>query len=198
MFSSPEFNALAGKLRGIATSIQMDRGLISGKIVNAMRDDFAVRSTGKIVIVDNRRLDAVRHAVAIEIPEHFLLFRVDADDGTSRFEVLLFELGDFFELGVAVGMLSHRSFFLRLATSISVFPQQARHDVFPGRSSQRFQSSRDLPAREVRPFDVCPHRVAGGMVAEHFQEILDQLRTRFGQRFASAPFFRWRCVSHSF
>ena len=100
----------------------MDRCLISGKIVNAMRDDFAVRSTGEIVIVDNRRLDAVRHTVTVKIPEQFLLFRVNADDGTSRFEVLLFELGDLFELGIAVGMLSHGAILLRLATTISVFP----------------------------------------------------------------------------
>ena len=33
-----------GKLRRVATSVQMDRRLISGKIVNAMRDDFAIRS----------------------------------------------------------------------------------------------------------------------------------------------------------
>ena len=172
----------------------MDRCLISGKIVNAMRDDFAVRSAGEIVIVDNRRLDAVRHTVTVKIPEQFLLFRVNADDGTSRFEVLLFELGDLFELGIAVGMLSHGAILLRLATTISVFPQQVRYDVFSGGSSQRFQSSRDLPAREVRPFDVCPHRIAGGVVAEHLPKVLDQLRTRFAQRFASAPFFRWRCV----
>ena len=122
MFSSPEFNALAGKLRRVATAVQMDRCLISGKIVNAMRDDFAVRSAGEIVIVDNRRLDAVRHTVTVKIPEQFLLFRVNADDGTSRFEVLLFELGDLFELGIAVGMLSHGAILLRLATTISVFP----------------------------------------------------------------------------
>ena len=106
-----------------------------------MRDDFAVRSTGEIVIVDNCRRDAVGHAVSMKIPQQFLLFRVDADDGTSRFEVLLFELGDLFELCIAVSMLPHGSFLLRLATTISVFPQQTRHDVFSGGSSQRFQSS---------------------------------------------------------
>ena len=51
---------------------------------------------------------------------------------TSCFEIFLFEFSDLFELGIAVGMLSHRSVLLRLATTISVFPQQARHDVFPG------------------------------------------------------------------
>ncbi len=141
LFALPEFNAFTGKLRRVVAAVQMQRRLISGKVVNAMRDDFAVRSAGEIVIVNNRRLDAVGHAVAVEISEQFLLFRVDADDGTSRFEVLLFELGDLFELCIAVGMLSHGPILLRLATTISVFPQQARHDVFSGGGSERFQSS---------------------------------------------------------
>ena len=78
MFSSllapPEFNAFAGKLRRVAAAVQVQRCLISGKIVNAMRDDFAVGSAGEIVIVDNRRLDAVRHTVTVKIPEQFLFF----------------------------------------------------------------------------------------------------------------------------
>jgi len=193
----PQFNAFAGKLRRVATSVQMDRRLISGKIVNAMRDDFAIRSAGEIMIVHNRRLDAVRHTVAVEIPEHFLLFCVDADHGKSRFKVLLFEFSDLFELCVAVGVLSHRALLLRLATTVSLFPQQTRHDVFTGRRPQCFQSSRNLPAREIRPLDVRTHRIAGGVVAQNLQKVLHQPRTRFGQRFASPPFFRWRCVSSS-
>ena len=151
-------------------------------------------SAGEIVIVDNRRLDAVRHAVTVKFPSNSFFFVSMLMTGRPASRVLLFELGDLFELGIAVGMLSHGSILLRLATTISVFPQQVRHDVFSGGSSQRFQSSRNLSAREVRPFDVCPHRIAGGVVAEHLPKVLDQLRTRFAQRFASAPFFRWRCV----
>ena len=123
LFAPPEFDAFAGKLRRVAAAVQMQRCLISGKIVNAMRDDFAAGSTGEIVIVDNRRLDAVGHAVTVKIPEQFLLFRVDADDGTSCFERVLFEFSDLFELWIAVGMLSHGSILLWLATTISVFPQ---------------------------------------------------------------------------
>ena len=155
-----------------------------------MRDDFSTRSAGEIVIVHNRWLDAVRYAVAIKTPEQFLLFRVDADHGASRIEVLLLELGDLFELRIAVGVLSHRTLFLRFATTVSLFPQQTRHDVFTDRSSQCFQSSRNLPASEVRPLDVRAHRIPGGVVAQNLQKVFDQLRTRFGQRFASAPFFR--------
>ena len=71
-----------------------------------MGNDFAVALTGEIVIVDDRRFDRVGDAIAMEIAEHFLLFRVDADHGAAGVESLLLQFSDVFKLSVAVGVLS--------------------------------------------------------------------------------------------
>jgi len=60
----------------------------------------------------------------MKIPQHFLLFRDDADHWMPAAEILFFQFGDLLKLCVAIGMLSHRSFFPRLAASKPVFPQQ--------------------------------------------------------------------------
>ena len=102
----------------------MYRRLVLGDVIDTVRNDLSSAGTGEIVIVDDSRFDRVGHPVAMEIPQHFLLFRVDADHRMPGAEILFFQCGDPFKLGVAIGMLSHRSFFLRLAASIPVFPQQ--------------------------------------------------------------------------
>ena len=92
---------------------------------------------------------------------------------------------------------AHRLLLQRLSPAVSVFAEQLGHDVSTGRSPQRRDPLGDLPPRQVRPFHVGPHRIAGGVVLKHLEEVLLEGRVDLDQPFAPTPFFRTRPVSSS-
>ena len=130
-------------------------------------------------------------AVAVEIAEQFLLLRVHADDGQAGLQILLLETGDVLELGVAVGIAgAHRLLLLSFPPAVSVLAEQRGHDIPTDRRPHRGESLGDLPPRQVRPLDVGSHRIAGGVVVKHLQEVLLEGRAEVDQPFAATPFFR--------
>src|SRR5207249_9538976 len=55
--------------------------LIPHRIVNAIRDGHAFGVAAEVVIHDQLRLPLPASPGALEISNHFLFFRIDADDG---------------------------------------------------------------------------------------------------------------------
>ena len=62
-------------------------------------------------------------AGTVKIPQQFLLFRVDRNHGIAGRLVLAPQARDVFELGVAVGMVTHRLFLPRRALAQFEFSQ---------------------------------------------------------------------------
>src|SRR5512135_222565 len=84
-----------------------------------------------------------------------------------------------------------------LPPAIPMLAEQLRDDVATD-GCPRFGDPRgDLPPRQVGPSHVGPHRVAGGVVLEHLEEVGLDRRVGRDQRLASAPFLRVRPVSSS-
>jgi len=181
LFAVPQCDALAGELASVAAGVRVQRRFVLGEIVDAVRDHFAFAAAGKVVVVDNRRLDRIRHAVAIKTAEHLFLFRTDTDHRLAGVAVLLLEPRDVFKRRVAVGVLSHPAFLLRLAATIAVLVKPPRDQVFAGRRAKLLQLAGDLPAREIRPLDAFTHWMARRGVTQHGEKVLDQLRARLSR-----------------
>ena len=61
----------------------MNPALITGKIVDTMRNDDATGQTGEIMIKRFERLLAVYLAITVERAQEFLLLGIDAQDGVA-------------------------------------------------------------------------------------------------------------------
>jgi hypothetical protein len=69
--------------------VEVNRGVVAGKVVNAVRNHFAFARADEIVIERLDSLLCVRLARTMKIAQLFFLFRVDADDGIAGGLVLL-------------------------------------------------------------------------------------------------------------
>jgi len=95
-----------------------------------VRDHRTDPRAGEIVVVGLDRLLSVDHAVAVEVAQQLLLFRVDADDRPAGLEVLLLQACDVLELGITVRVpRAHRLLLLRLPPAVVVLAEQLGDDV---------------------------------------------------------------------
>ena len=127
---------------GVVGGVQVDRGVLASQVVDAVRDQLAVARAAEVVVEGLDGLLGIGLAGAVEIPQQFLLFRVDADHGVARGLVLLPQPRDVLELGVAVGMVSHRFLLARRATPQLELPQQPSNRPPAGGRAQRRQPPR--------------------------------------------------------
>ena len=131
------------------------------------------------MVVNNGGLNGVCYAVTVEIPQQFLLFRIHTQYRIACFEVLLFQMSNVLELGVAISMLFHCALLLRFPTTKTKLMKQSRYDIsacwcggflqFPGNGS----------ARQVCPFQSLAHKVASRMVIQDRKKVVNQLRKHY-------------------
>ena len=142
-----------------------------------MREHGPAGGTGEVVVEHLDDLLGVQLAIAVEVAQQFLLFRVHAHDRLARLQVLLLESGDVLKLSVAIRMSRpHRLDLLRLAFHVPVPLEQLLDHTLPGGRPAFRQPLGNLTPRQVGPLDACPHRVAGGVVPQHVQKVLLQPR----------------------
>lgn len=170
----------------------MQGSFIFCNVVDAMGNHLAVAETGEVMVVDDRWLDAVGDTFAIEIPQHFLLFCVHANDRLACIEILLLHFSNVFKLGIAIGMLADRLLFLSLAATIAFVLKQSLDNVFAHGCSHVAHLFCNLTPREIRPFDVRTHRVARSVILQDRAEVFDDFRRCSFRLLAAAVFFRWR------
>ncbi len=76
--------AVAGECGGVTAEPHMYPALITGEIVDAMRNDHPSGQTGEIMIKGFERLLAVDFAVAVERSQVFLLLGIDAQGRVTQ------------------------------------------------------------------------------------------------------------------
>ena len=198
MVLPPRREAVAGQLAGVVAGVQVDEAPVEPHVVDPVRDHRARSHAAEVVVVDLDRPLRLDRPVAVEVADQLLLLRVDADHRQAGRQVLPLEPGDVLELGVAVRMARpHRPLLQRLPPAVSVLAEQLRDDVAADRRPQLGDPPGDLPPRQVGPSHLEPHRVAGGVVLEHLEEVGLDRRVGRDQPLASAPLFRERPVSSS-
>ena len=135
MLLPPRRNAVAAQFPGVVAGVQVDVGVLTAQVVDAVGDQLALAVTHKIMVEGLDRLLGIADAGTMKIAEQFLLFCVDTDDWIARLLVLAAQARDVLELSIAVGMMSHRLLFPCRASSQFELPQQAADDASAGRGS---------------------------------------------------------------
>src|SRR5712691_1113848 len=118
----------------------MNPALITGEIVDAMRNDNASGQTGEIMIKGLERLLAVYLAIAIERAQKFLLLGIHAQDRVASLKKLLDEMGQMAELGVAMRRVTPGQHFGHLAPGKTEPIENPSHDAGGGKDGLFLQA----------------------------------------------------------
>jgi hypothetical protein len=165
MLLPPRRYAVAGQFAGVVAGIQVDKALVLSHIVETVGDYHTSSRAAKVVVVGLNGLLSVNLAVSVEIAQQFPLLRVHADDRQAGAEILLLEMSNVLELGVAMGMVrTHCLLLQRLSPPVSVFAEQLGSKMSSDRSFQPSDPACYLPSRQANQFHLSLHRIAGGMV----------------------------------
>ena len=84
MLLPPQGDAVAAEFAGVVGGVEVDGRLLAGHVVDAVRDQLALPGAGEVVVERLHRLLGVGLAAAVEVPQQFLLLRVDADHRVAR------------------------------------------------------------------------------------------------------------------
>ena len=104
-FRNPGVQAVHCKLWGVGGEANDDRAAIPNGFVEPVGRSDGGCMTPEIVLVDVFRLSTPGASWVSEVADEFLLFRVQAQDGIAGILKSFLEVGDQFELSVAVRML---------------------------------------------------------------------------------------------
>ena len=160
--------------------------IIALQIVQPVRDHHTRGGAGEVMIEGREDLLGVEVALPVEVAHQFLLLGVDAQDRVIGLQVLLPEPGDVLELLVTVGMLAHGLGLLGLALDVAILSEQLLDHGHAYRCAGVLEPLGDLREGQIGRSDVVTHRVARGVVPQHAQEVLLQLRS-IEAPLASAP-----------
>ncbi|MBM3982447.1 MAG: hypothetical protein FJ304_19695 [Planctomycetes bacterium] len=193
----PPSDAVAAQLPRVVRRVQVDRRPIGGHVEHAVRDHLVRPDLREIVVERLDRLCREGRARPVEVAQQFLLLGIDADHRIARRLILSPVFRDGLELGVAVGVMSHRLLLAGGASADLELAEQTTNRPPTGRGAHPRQPSGQLPERQVGPQNAFPHRVAGGELAEQFTQVVFEEEERVGQGSASTPFFRTRSAAGS-
>lgn len=108
-----------------------------------------------------------------------------------------FELGDVFELGIAILVLPHAQILEGLAVADIVQIEELLDDFGTGGRSLLVEAARDFFLGEIGPKGIWLHGIAGRVFVEDLLEVGIDLGLRINQAMASTPFFRHRSAGTS-
>ena len=100
-------DVVADKSGCVVTDSQCHIADIPCDIVDAMRDNLAIRERGEVVVKRLERSVGQRLSFTLEVPKHLLLLGINADDEKSYTRSLLANGGDLLELLVPVFHILH-------------------------------------------------------------------------------------------
>src|SRR5215216_6861010 len=160
--------------------------LITGQIVDTMRNDHATRQAGKIMIKRFERLLAVYRAITVERAQEFLLLGIDAQDRVAGLEKLLHEMGQMAKLRVAMRRVAAGQDLGHLATGQTKRIEQASHDAGSNTDALCLQPVGNLLGGQIRPHHGLAPGITGGAVFDGVVHLLDQVRVFDFGLFASA------------
>src|SRR5216683_3309109 len=110
----------------------MNPALITGQIVDTMRNDHAPGQAGKIMIKRFERLLAVYLAITVERAQEFLLLGIDAQDRVASLEKLLNEMRQMAELLAAMRRVAAGQHLEHLASGQTEPIENTPHDAGSG------------------------------------------------------------------
>ena len=85
---------VASKLAGVVRQTDVDMPTVANRIVDAMRNDHAVRPTRKVMIERLERFAAADPSGSVELAQAFFCLGVDGEIGISGGLVFVDQLGD--------------------------------------------------------------------------------------------------------
>src|SRR5712692_2916345 len=106
--------------------------LITGEIVDAMRNDHTSGQAGDIMIKGFERLLTVDFAIAVERAQAFLLLGIDAQDRVASLEKLLDEMRQMAELLAAMRRVAAGQHLEHLASNETAPIEHTPHDAGSG------------------------------------------------------------------
>src|SRR6266852_1843762 len=178
--------AIAGECGRVTAEAHMNPALITGQIVDTMRNDDATGQAGEIMIKRFERLLAVDLAITVERAQEFLLLGIDAQDGVARLEKLLDEMGQMTKLRVAMRRVAAGQDLGHLATGQTKRVENASHDAGSSTDALCLQPVGNLLGGQIRPHNVLVHGITSGAVLDGVVHLLDQVRLFDFGLFASA------------
>ena len=99
---------------------------------------------------------------------------------------------DVLELRIAVGMIAHRQRLVSLSLhKAELLEQRPEHTLARG-GAFLAESATHLLERQIRPANLRPHRITSGVLTQHVEQILFELRHFLDQPCRVTPFFRTR------
>ncbi len=125
-------------------------GVPAHKVVDAVRNQFALSRAGEVVVECFDGLRGEGLAGAVKVPQQFLLLRVDVEDRLVCVLELAPQPGNVLELSVAIRMVSHRFLLPCRAASDLELSQQTTDHAPTGRSSQVDQPALQFSQRQIR------------------------------------------------
>ncbi len=110
-FRDPSVQAVHGEFRSVGGSADHDRAAIPNRLIESIGRNQGRCLAPEIVLVDLLGLFLPGLSRILKVADEFLFLRIQAQNRTAGIFESLAEVGDQFELSVAVGMLGLRDAF---------------------------------------------------------------------------------------
>src|SRR5207245_5076364 len=143
--------AITGEGGRVTAEPEMHPALLSGKIVEPMRNDHAMGQAGKIVIKRLEGLLAVDLAIPIERSQVCFLFGIHAQDRVASCETLLDEMGQMAKLRIAMRGVTSGEHLQHLAPGKTESIEQTAHDAGAGTDGVFPETLANLLGDQIRP-----------------------------------------------
>lgn len=125
----PEFDRITRKFRSVRTGTDIDHRIIALNVIDAVRDQVALRQMRVIMIVDGLRLKTIYLPITVEITQLLFLLGVNADHRVARPFILGFQSSDLPELPVSFLELTRWLGLDHLALHVTVLFEQFSDDI---------------------------------------------------------------------
>jgi hypothetical protein len=122
--------------------VEVDVRVLVQHIIEAVGDQCLLAGGAKIVVKGVHRLGGAGRARTMQVPQEFLLLRVDRHHPIPCRLVRAPQTRHVLTLGVAVGMVAHGLCLPRRAATSMQLPQQPSDGATTCRGAHRYQSSR--------------------------------------------------------
>ena len=167
----------------------MDPALMTGKVVDTMRNDHAPGQAGNIMIKRFEGLLAVYLAIPIERSQVVFLLGINAQDRVARREKLLNEMGQMAKLRITMRRVAAGQHLGNLPPGKAKPIENASHDAGASTDSVGLQTVGNLLGGRIRPPNILTHGVACSPIFESVLDLLDHVRVFFFRLFPSASWF---------
>jgi hypothetical protein len=192
----PSADAFDGELRRIVRGPIENRSAVRCRIVYPIRNRHSHSRGAEVVVVHQERAFAPGNAAVVELPNEFLLLRINADDWIPCSGESLSSSGDVEHLFVPIRCGGRGD---RLAVGVQRVvhsAQQPTHRIRAHLNARRTKRFSDTAQRFPGPFQP-RHRISGSLVFHQLFDTRDHLGRFFPTDLRPAPALRIRAGSKS-